>query len=239
MDRAVSRAFLLLETLATAGESLRLTDAAEKADLQKSTAHRILATLVELGYVRQDSSGRYAATLRAWEIGARTASQLPIKRVAAGFLHGLHRAIGETVSLTLLSGTDVLYLDKIIAPRPVRFRTSVGSRAPAVLTASGKAILSQRPDGLDLARRTAGHHQLDIAAVEAELNEARRRGYALSGYSPGVTSIGVAVAAGGAAAEAGLSVSAPSERLTGQARERVIEALLEAGARMSEALARP
>lgn len=239
MDRAVSRAFLLLEALATAGEALRLTDVAEKAGLQKSTAHRILATLVELGYVRQDSSGRYGATLRTWEIGARTASQLPIKRVAAGFLHGLHRSIGETVSLTLLSGTDVLYLDKITAPRPVRFRTSVGSRVPAVLTASGKAILSQRADGLDLARRSAPQHELDITAVDAELNEARRRGYALSGYSPGVSSIGVAVAAGGAAPEAGLSVSAPSERLAGEIREHVIEALLEAGARMSEALARP
>lgn len=239
MDRAVSRAFCLLERIASAREPLRLTEVAQQASLQKSTAHRILATLVELGYVRQEASGRYGATLRAWEIGARTAAELPIKRVAAGFLHGLHRTIGETVSLTLLSGTDVIYLDKIVAPRPVRFRTSVGSRVPAVLTASGKAILSQRPDGHDLARRTAGQHELDITAVEAELAEARRRGYALSGYSPGVTSIGVAVGAGGAAAEAGLSVSAPTERLTGEARERVIEALLEAGARMSEALARP
>lgn len=239
MDRAVYRAFRILECVSGAGGALRLTEIASQTDLQKSTAHRLLASLVELGYVRQDSSGRYGATLRTWEIGARTASQLPIKRVAAGFLHGLHRTIGETVSLTLLSGTDVLYLDKITAPRPVRFRTSVGSRVPAVLTASGKAILSQRADGLDLARRSAPQHELDIAAVDAELSEARRRGYALSGYSPGVSSIGVAVAAGGAAPEAGLSVSAPSERLAGEIREHVIEALLEAGARMSEALARP
>lgn len=239
MDRAVSRAFCLLEVLASASEPLRLTEIAELSGLQKSTAHRILATLVELGYARQEASGRYAATLRAWEFGARSAAQLPIKRIAAGFLHGLHRTIGETVSLTLLSGTDVLYLDKIIAPRPVRFRTRVGSRVPAVLTASGKAILSQRPDGPDLVRRSAEQQGLDIAAVEAELDEARRRGYALSGYSPGVSSIGVAVGAGGAAAEAGLSVSAPSERLDGESRDRVIEALLEAGARMSEALARP
>lgn len=239
MDRAVSRAFALLEVLASAGEPLRLVEVAQQTGLQKSTAHRILASLVELGYVRQEASGRYGATLRAWEVGARTASHLPIKRIAAGFLHGLHRTIGETVSLTLLSGLDVLYLDKIIAPRPVQFRTSVGSRVPALFTASGKAILSQRPDGGDLARRSAELHKLDISAVAAELGEARSRGYALSGYSPGVSSIGVAVGAGGAAAEAGLSVSAPSERLVGSDRDAVVEALLEAGARMSEALARP
>lgn len=239
MDRAVARAFSLLECLLEAGEPLRLTEIVATTDLQKSTAHRLLSTLVALGYVRQDASGRYGASLRTWELGARTAAQLPIKRIAAGFLHGLHRAIGETVSLTLLSGADVLYLDKIIAPRPVQFRTSVGSRAPAVLTASGKAILSQRPDGEALARAAAATLTLDISAVEAELREARRRGYALSGYSPGVLSIGVAVGAGGASPEAGLSVSAPTERLSGETPERVVETLLEAAARMSEALARP
>jgi len=238
VDRAIARAFSLLECLLEAGEPLRLTEIVAATDLQKSTAHRLLSTLVALGYVRQDASGRYGASLRTWELGARTAAQLPIKRIAAGFLHGLHRAIGETVSLTLLSGADVLYLDKIIAPRPVQFRTSVGSRAPAVLTASGKAILSQRPDGEALARAAAATLTLDISAVEAELREARRRGYALSGYSPGVLSIGVAVAAGGAAPVAGLSVSAPADRLAVDDRLPVVDALLETAARMGEALDR-
>lgn len=239
MDRAVSRAFSLLESLASASEPLRLIEVAQLAGLQKSTAHRLLGTLVELGYVRQEASGRYGATLRTWEFGARTVAQLPIKRIAAGFIHGLHRTIGETVSLTLLSGLDVIYLDKLIAPRPVQFRTSVGSRVPALFTASGKAILSRRPDGVELARQSAELHGLDIAAVSAELDEARSRGYAISSYSPGVSSIGVAVEAGSAAAEAGLSVSAPSEHLVGADRDAVIGALLEAGARMSEALAQP
>ena len=176
VDRAVARAFSVLECLLRAGEPLRLTEIVAATDLQKSTAHRLLSTLVALGYVRQDASGRYGASLRTWELGARTAAQLPIKRIAAGFLHGLHRTIGETVSLTLLSGADVLYLDKIIAPRPVQFRTSVGSRAPAVLTASGKAILSQRPDGEALARAAASSLNLDISAVEAELGADTFRG---------------------------------------------------------------
>lgn len=216
---------------------MRLTDLAHETGLQKSTAHRILTSLIELGYAQQDPVGRYGPTLRAWEIGARAVAQLPIKKVAAGFLYSLHRTTGETVSLTLLSGDDVVYLDKIIAPRPVQFRTSIGSRAPAVLTASGKALLSRRPDGADIATRAAPAHNLDISVLLAELDDARRRGYALSGYSPGVSSIGVAVEAGGAAPFAGLSISAPSDRLAGGSRDQVIEALLETGARMSEALA--
>lgn len=236
MDRAVARSFALLECLARAGEPMRLADICRRVGLQKSTAHRILHSLIDLGYAAQDSAGRYLATLRTWELGAELAAKHPIKRAAAGFLLGLHRITGETVSLTVLSGTDVVYLDKIVAPRPVRFMTRVGSRAPAAFTAGGKAILAARADRADLIADIATRHPLDIFALQVELEEARGRGYARSGHSPGVVSIGVAVAIGDAPAEAALSVSAPVDRMTTAAQEAAIDALLETGARMSEAL---
>jgi IclR family acetate operon transcriptional repressor len=236
MDRAVARSFQLLEALARARGSARLSDLAAEAGLQKSTAHRLLTTLCALGYAAQDDSARYGATLKAWELGAGVVADLPIRGAAAGFLQGLHRATGETVSLTVLSGDDVIYLEKLVAPRPVRFLTRVGSRVPAALTAGGKAM---RPDAEEVVARTAARRPLDVPAVLAELEEVRRRGYAVSGYSPGVTSLGAAVAAGGAHAQAALSVSAPADRLTARKREAVVEALLEARARMAEALDHP
>ena len=239
MDRAVARSFQLLEALARARGSARLSDLAAEAGLQKSTAHRLLTTLCALGYAAQDDSARYGATLKAWELGAGVVADLPIRGAAAGFLQGLHRATGETVSLTVLSGDDVIYLEKLVAPRPVRFLTRVGSRVPAALTAGGKAMLAMRPDAEEIVARTAARRPLDVPAVLAELEEVRRRGYAVSGYSPGVTSLGAAVAAGGAHAQAALSVSAPSDRLTARKREAVVESLLEARARMAEALDHP
>lgn len=238
MDRAVARSFQLLEALARARGGARLSDLAAETGLQKSTAHRILGTLCALGYAEQDAT-RYRASLKVWELGAGVVAELPVRRAAAGFLLSLHRATGETVSLTMLSGDDVIYLEKIIAPRPVRFLTRVGSRIPAVLTAAGKAMLATRPDAAEIVARASPRRPLDIPAVMAELAEARRRGYALSGYSPGVTSIGAAVVTGGAPAQAGLSVSAPSDRLAGAKRDAVAEALLEACSRMAEALDHP
>lgn len=239
MDRAVARSFRLLEALARARGGARLSDLAAETGLQKSTVHRILGTLCALGYAEQEESSRYRASLKAWELGAGVVAELPIRRAAAGFLHSLHRATGETVSLTILSGDDVVYLEKLVAPRPVRFMTRVGSRVPAVLTASGKAMLATRPDAAEIMARTTTRRPLDVPAVMAELEEARRRGYASSGYSPGVTSIGAAVVIGGAPAEAALSVSAPTDRLTGRKRDAAVEALLEASARMAEALDHP
>lgn len=239
MDRAVARSFQLLEALARARGSVRLSDLATETGLQKSTVHRMLATLCALGYAEQDASSRYRASLKVWELGAGVVAELPIRRAAAGFLQGLHRATGETVSLTILSGDDVVYLEKLVAPRPVRFMTRVGSRVPAVLTASGKAMLATRPDAAEVVARANTRRALDISAVMVELEEARRRGYALSGYSPGVTSIGAPVAIGGTPAEAALSISAPADRLVGPKRDAAIEALLEACSRMAEALDRP
>jgi len=239
MDRAVSRSFDILEALARSRGSARLSDLAAATKLQKSTVHRILSTLCALGYADQDDTGRYRATLRSWEMGVGVVADLPIYRIAAGFLQALHRTTGETVSLTVLSGNDVLYLEKLTAARPVRFLTRVGSRVPAPLTAGGKAILAARADADQIIEQVAAQRPLDIPALRTELEECRRRGYALSGYSPGVTSIGAAVAAGGAPADAALSVSAPTDRLTGKTRDGVIEALLETRARMTEALDRP
>lgn len=239
MDRAVARSFQLLEAMAGAPDGARLSDLAAATGLQKSTAHRIIGTLCALGYAEQIPSSRYRASLKAWELGAGVVAELPIRRAAAGFLHGLQRATGETVSLTILSGEDVVYLEKLVAPRPVKFRTRVGSRVPAPLTASGKALLAARTDAAEILDRLNARRPIDIPAILAELDEARRRGYALSGYSPGVTSIGAAVVTGGAPPTAALSISAPSDRLAGGKREAAAEALLEACARMAEALDRP
>lgn len=239
MDRAVARSFQLLEALAAARGGARLSDLAAQTGLQKSTAHRILGTLCALGYAEQEESSRYRASLKIWELGAGVVAELPIRRAAAGFLQSLHRATGETVSLTILAGDDVVYLEKLVAPRPVRFLTRVGSRVPAVATASGKAMLATRPDAAEVVARSSKRRPIDIPAIMAELEEARRRGYALSGYSPGVTSIGAAVVTGGACAEAALSVSAPTDRLSGPERDAAVEALLEACSRMAEALDHP
>lgn len=239
MDRAVARSFHLLEALSRARGGARLSDLAAETGLQKSTAHRILGTLCALGFAEQDGASRYRATLKVWELGAGVVADLPIRRVAAGFLQSLHRKTGETVSLTILSGDDVVYLEKLIAARPVRFLTRVGSRAPAVATASGKAMLATRQDAAEVLARANARRPIDIDAVMAELEEARRRGYAVSGYSPGVTSIGAAVVIGGAPAQVGLSISAPTDRLQGVRREAAVEALLETVSRLAESLDHP
>lgn len=241
MDRAVSRGFQIIEALAQSSGAMRLTDLATQLKLQKSTVHRILATLSELGFVAQmEDTGQYYATLKTWELGASILANHPVKRVAAGFLHELHRLTGETVSLTIPSGDDVLYLDKIISPRPIRFTTRVGSRVAAPLTASGKAILAHTANAREIAERVlprvTPERAYEVDKLLKELRETVERGYSISSARPGVMSFASVVLGANGRPVAALSVSAPVQRLTEKKRHEVVEALLSTCSRLSETI---
>jgi DNA-binding IclR family transcriptional regulator len=191
------------------------------------------------GYVEQSEvSGCYRATLRLWELGTGLITEHPIKRAAAAFLQQLHAATRETVSLAILSGDDVLYLDKIMSPRPIRFTTRVGSRVPAPLTAGGKAILAQLPNAREIIHRvrtrTPANRRVPVARLMSELAEVRERGYAISSYSNGVQSFAVPIRVRDGSPAAALSVSAPEQRLNDKKQAQIIESLLVISAEIAE-----
>lgn len=239
VDGAVSRALVVLELLARAKEPVRLSDIAQQLGMQKSTVHRILSTLIGRGYVEQEeSSSCYRATLRLWELGSGLIEEHPIKRAATAFLHRLHQATRETVSLTVLSGDDVLYLDKLISPRPIRFTSRIGSRLPAIVTAGGKAMLAHEPDARAIIRRSQQQidkpSRLNLEALLGELKESQRTGYATSTFRAGVISFAVPIMGRAGRAAAAISVSAPTSRITPEKREAIIEQLLVTGTEIAE-----
>ncbi|CAN5781626.1 IclR family transcriptional regulator [soil metagenome] len=242
-EGVVPRTFAVLELLTRSPEPMRLSALALRLGLQKSTVHRILAGLIGLGYAQQNAdTGCYSATLKLWELGANVITEHPIKRAASGFLQELQRVTGETVSLMIRAGDDVLYLDKMISPRPIRFTTRIGSRVPAPLTAGGKAILAHAADAQAVLERTAAglrdRRRLDVAAVAAELEQVRQRGYAMASYQPGVVGFAAPIMTRGTEAAAAISVSAPAERVDEKGRREIIEHLLSTCASMAEQVGR-
>ncbi|MET0338544.1 MAG: IclR family transcriptional regulator [Caulobacter sp.] len=239
MDKSVARAFSILEAVARAPTPVRLSDVAHDLALQKSTVHRILRTLSALGYVEQEPvTDRYRPTLKAWEVGMGAVTLHPVRRAAAPFLPELQAATGETVSLTVLSGDDVLYLDKIVSPRPMRFSTGPGSRVPAPLAAGGQAILAHEPQAAAIVERVAARllnrRDFDPAAFLRELEAVRGRGYALSHPEPDVVAIAAPIMGRDGRAAGALTVSGPASRLTEVQQNRAVDALLHASARLAE-----
>lgn len=186
MDSTVLKAIDVLEALARAEGSRGVTEIAKEVGLTKSNVHRLLKTLESRGLVAQSAEdNRYALALRLWELGLTVIDRLDVKRVAGPYLRELGERTRETVHLSMLNDGDVVYVDKIDSPEPVRAYSRIGGRAPAYCVATGKALLAYAPDELvhAVARTLFPHTERTVrteAQLRHELELVRARGYAIN-----------------------------------------------------------
>jgi IclR family acetate operon transcriptional repressor len=185
---SASKALALLEAISKArGTSFGVTEVAADIGVPKSTAHRLLKTLEEHGFVGRSGS-RYRVGGSFFELSeaARWSEFGELRDIASRPLNWLfERSNAVAVHLAVLSGRDVLYLDKITRPAGTRLPSRVGGRFPATCTALGKAILAHSPRstvvdviGQPLARVTPYSVALRKQFVD-QLGKAHGAGYAI------------------------------------------------------------
>ncbi|MEU7729176.1 IclR family transcriptional regulator [Streptomyces sp. NPDC040724] len=197
---ALEKALRILEAVAVPGGPHRLTDVATAAAAPKSSTFRILASLVEQGFVRQEAESRYGVGPRLRGLSALVGGGEPpsIGRI----LGELQENTGQTVHLALHSGETITYIRKLEGGQPFRTASRVGMRMPLHTTAIGKSILAHLPAdevrdliaATGLPRRTP--RTLTTArALHAQLAEVRARGYALDDEEnePTIRCIGAAI----------------------------------------------
>jgi DNA-binding IclR family transcriptional regulator len=182
---------------------IRVAEAAETLGTARSTAHRLLTALRRHGFVLQDKpNGVYRPGPALNEIGLAAIGGIDIRRVARPVLEDLRERTQETISLSLLEGRDIRFIDCVESPRAVRVGSRTGVVLPANCTAGGKSLLAAMSSA-ELDRRYTGHElpartPTSIAgwdALTAELAEIRRTGYALNleeGES-GICAVGAAM----------------------------------------------
>ena len=143
---SVDRALLALQALAKAGaRGLSLAELASSLALNKTTIHRALAALRFRGFVTQDAaSGAYLLGPSSTQLADDFFSDENLPVLLHPALVALSGVAGELVHLGVLSGTHVVYLDKVEPERSVRVWSAVGRRSPAVTTALGRALLAYR-----------------------------------------------------------------------------------------------
>lgn len=159
-SRSLVYGFTLLRQF-TAEEPVRgIAELAEALDVSRPTAHRYASTCLELGYLEQAPLRRYRLTRRATEPGLAMLGSLALVRRARPILRELRQSTGRTVSLAILDGADVLYLQRLCGFASGQYELErglgTGSRRPARSTAAGKALLAasgesegQEPQGSD------------------------------------------------------------------------------------------
>ncbi|MGC5779472.1 IclR family transcriptional regulator [Methylobacterium sp. NFXW15] len=181
------KAFGLLEAIAAMDHAPTLAELTEVANLPKPTLHRWLTMLEGAELLRRLPDGRrYELAARSTSLAFAILSNNPGSIRRHQILQGVVRDLGESCNLTVLQGGEVMYLDRVEAAAPLRVAFQKGSRVPAHCSASGKLFLALMPRSrrerllatLPLDRFTA-NTLTEPGALEAELQQIKRQGYAL------------------------------------------------------------
>ncbi|WP_411699622.1 IclR family transcriptional regulator [Conyzicola sp.] len=212
--QSVQRAFDLLERIALQPEGTRLSELADGAGLNRSTAHNLLASLEELGYITQDKKGAaYRLTgkvnrLQRLDAQAEQALRARIRPV----LQSVSAASGESTFLALVTGHDYLCVDAVQSNKPLHLAVRPGERKSLLGEALGHVLLAADSD---LAASVRGDDPKSWDRHEREIADAARQGFALDMDSQreGISCVAVAVTPRAAIAVAGPTGRLPKERL--------------------------
>ena len=227
--RAVERALDVLMCFTSQTPELSMTQISELVGINKSTVHRLLATLEGKRFVERDpTTGAYRLGIRLIQMAFLTMEHNDLRRLATPFLHDLCDQYHENVNLSVLDDTDVVYVDVIESAQRIKLAASPGQRLPAFCTASGKAILAFVPEEnvkSILERGMSRYTQNTILSQKAffeNIQEARERGFALSEqeFEEGINAIAAPIYNNNGNPIASVSIAGPAYRLT---RERMIE----------------
>ncbi len=239
--QSIARAFDLLETMADLGGIVSLSQLASRSGLPVPTIHRLIRTLVDLGYVRQEPSREYALGPRLVRLG-ESASRL-LGTWATPYLQRVVDAIGESANLAMLDGHQVVYAAQVPGRHAMRMFTEVGRRAGIHSTAVGKAMLAALPAkrAAEVLRQSGlppqtEHTITTLAAMDRELEDIRLRGYAIDDGEQEIGVRCVAVALPGDPTRAAISISGPSTRMTESLIGTAVPLLTEAAVALADEL---
>ncbi len=217
------RAFAVLDALARDDGPVTLVELAERVALPKPTVHRLLAQLEAAQLVvREPEARRFAVGPRLSRLALHVLTNSTHRGARHAILQGLVDELGETCNLTMLDGAQIVYLDRVETPSPLRVNLQPGSRVPLHCTASGKLLLGLLPAArrarlvaqMRLDRHTA-NTLASRAALDEELKRVRREklGTDAEEFVTGLVCVAVPILAQDGHAIAAVAVQAPAARM--------------------------
>ncbi|MDI9579744.1 MAG: IclR family transcriptional regulator [Thermobispora sp.] len=239
--QSLARGLAVIRAFDAGSPELTLSEVARKTDLPRAAARRFLHTLVELGYVRTDGR-RFALTPRVLELGYAYLSSLSLPEVALPHLERLAAEVRESASVSVLDGSEIVYVARVPTKRIMRVAIAIGTRFPAYCTSMGRVLLAGLPPAeLDayLERATlTGLTPYTITskeALRAELDRVRAQGWAMvdQELEEGLRSIAAPIRDAAGRVVAAVNVSSHASRTTRESiRRDLLPPLLATAARI-------
>lgn len=194
----------------------RFTEVVEATGLAKATTHRILATLMDSGFITVGPDGSYLPGPKILSLAGRALQRIDISAIAQPFVDELVDKVHCTVHVGVVNGDEIVYLIRSDSDKPYQMPSRVGHAIPMHSSGIGKVVLSGYTDeGLErfvaragLPRRTE-HTLTTIEDLRSEIETVRRLGYALDREEnvPGVACVAAPIRDHTGTIKYGLSIS--------------------------------
>jgi Transcriptional regulator len=242
--RSIERAFAVLGALSEG--PIGVTEVAERADLPKSTAARLLASLAREGVVEQvPGDTRYRLGPRLVTLAARIRPTRSLAALARPSLEELADTVGEAAGLSVPDGDLAHYIEQVGSPNPVSVRDWTGSRIPLHAVSSGQVLLAYAPATFVqryLGRPMERFTERTLVTADSLLERMRairRDGYtwAFEEFDEGISSVAAPVADASGEVVAAVHLHGPSYRFPSVGSERALaEDVVATAARISGSL---
>ena len=224
-----------------------LSDIAAQIGLSRAVARRSLLTLQHLGYVARQGR-QFFLTPRVLELGYSYLSSLDLTELAHEAMEQLSQRVGESCSMAVLDGSDIVYVARVAVRRLMSVALGVGARLPAFAASMGRVLLADKSDDELTAwlrentfRPITLHTIYKLRALRAEILKVRRQGYAFVSQELelGLCSIAVPIRSATGVAVCGLNVSMHySDGVRSVALKKMLPALQEARHAIERAVGR-
>jgi len=242
---SVASTLALLEVFEQGPGPLPMSAFVEATGKPKSSVHRMLSTLVHLGFVTQDpAGGGYALTLKLWRLGMPALAGLDLSKLSPPHLEALMRAAGETVHMSVLDPSGgVVYVAKVECPKSIRVQTQIGRLNPAWCTATGRSMLAFNEAAAESVLAAPLAPLTDQTVTDPQrlrdiLADVRRRGYAVTRGENHADMGGIAAPirdhCGKVVAACGVAI--PVFRMDRELEQRCVPLVVDAAAAISSAL---
>jgi IclR family pca regulon transcriptional regulator len=240
--QSLERGLAVIRVFDRSRPQLTLSEVAAATGVTRAAARRFLLTLTDLGYVRND--GRFfSLSPRVLELGYAYLSGLTLPEVAGPHLEALVAEVGESSSVSVLDGGDIVYVARVPVSRIMTVAISVGTRFPAYATSMGRVLLAGLADAaLEVHLRGLAAERLtprtvtSPKALRAEIQRVRAQGWALvdQELEEGLRAVAAPIRDRAGRTMAALNVSAHASRTTLESMRRdLVPPLVAAAARIS------
>jgi len=232
MVNSVAKAFKVLNVFDKGHGSLTLSQIAQRSGMDVSTAQRFTHTLTQLGYLSKDPVTRqFELAIKTLDLAYHYTRGSRLVDRAMPVLQHLSKETEEAVSLTVLDGTEIVFVCRFLSRQSLNTDVITGSRLPAYCTSPGRAMLSRLPE--EAAREILARSDLrghtpqtptDIEEVMTRLKQARSDGYAAAFEEiyHGDASVAAPILGVDGQVAAAVSIAVPLAR---QSREQVLDTM--------------